>query len=150
MHQVLDSLEKSTNSSSVKPFPLNAKYVPAVLAAKGKDGNDEKDESDEGDDGGKPKKPKSKVKSKKKKQAKVSKPTVSKQSDWQYGKIRTLFIETKKKAGLTYKAAAERWDESDEKAQILSLVSVSELKKRKFLEAGSTENPWLKKIQSSA
>ena len=61
-----------------------------------------------------------------------------------------MFIQTKKKSGLPYKKAAELWDESDEKTQLLSLVSLGELKKRRFLERGATENPWLKKLKGSA
>ncbi|CAL1150914.1 unnamed protein product [Cladocopium goreaui] len=43
--QVLDSLDK-VKGNSAQPFPLHAKYVPAILAAKAVDGNCEKDDDD--------------------------------------------------------------------------------------------------------
>jgi len=143
----LDSLEK-VKGNSAQSFPLHAKYVPAILAAKAVDGNCEKDANSHDDNGDDKKPTKSKPKPRKKKASKSSKPHG--ESDWQYGKIRTLFIQTKKKSGLPYKKAAELWDESDEKTQLLSLVSLGELKKRRFLERGATENPWLKKLKGSA
>ena len=69
-------------------------------------------------------------------------------SDWQYGQIRTMFMNNRAR-GNTYAQAKRLWDDSLEKAQILSLVSLQELKQRRFLGKGATENPWLQKLGGS-
>ena len=137
--KVLDSLEKS-HVAQVKPFALHEKYVPAVLARKadGK-GGDEDDNSDDDDDE-KPK-PKSQKPQKPKKKAE--------KTDWQYGEIRTLYIQSKKNSGLSYKDAVNLWDNSVEKAQLLALVPLPELRKRRFVGKGVVENPWLKKAKEA-
>ena len=133
----MESLEKAAATKQVEPFPLHAKYVPAILEAKRANG--------QGDDASEDEKPAAVSKSKKPKKPNAKKRR--EESDWQYGKIRSLFIETKKSTGLPYKEAVRLWDDSHEKAQILSLVSLPELRKRRFLEAGSTEKPWIKKLK---
>ena len=115
-------------------------------------GNTDDDTDDGGHDtnqrgkGGKPKKkPKAKAKGVKRQPAKSK----VKGSDWQYGQIRTMFMNNHRARGNTYAQAKRLWDDSLEKAQILSLVSLQELKQRRFLGKGATENPWLQKLGGS-
>ena len=68
------------------------------------------------------------------------------QSDWQYGKIRALHINNHRNKGCSYKEACKFWDDSVEKAQLLSLVPLPELKKRRFVGREVTVNPWLEKL----
>ena len=70
-------------------------------------------------------------------------------SDWQYGKIRNLYINNHRRQGCSYKEACEIWDDSVEKAQLLSLVPLPELKKRRFLGREVTVNPWLEKLRDT-
>ena len=70
-------------------------------------------------------------------------------SDWQYGKIRNLYINNHRSKGCSYKEACEIWDDSVEKAQLLSLVPLPELKKRRFLGREVTVNPWLEKLRGT-
>ena len=140
-----------TSSQPVPPFPLHAKYVPAVLGAKG--GEADHDGSDVDSDekkGPKPKRKAKKPKAKAKKPTKATKNKSEEQSDWQYGKIRNLFIKNHRATGLSYQEAVKLWDNSDEKAQILSLVPLPELKKRRFLEFHIATNPWLEKLSGSS
>lgn len=145
-------MQKTAESGTPEPFPLHAKYVPAVRAKAGDQGaggdgeldDDQKSEASEKPRGkqktkakAKPGKPKTKAKAKKQ------------DSDWQYGQIRSLFIKTQKSKGFSYKDAANLWDGSTEKAQILSLVPLPELKKRRFVERGVQSNPWLEKLGRS-
>ena len=127
------------------PFPLHAKYVPTVLGAKGGEADDQ-DGSEVDSDEKKGAKPKKKTKKPTKKPTKTK---GEKQSDWQYGGIRKLFIQNQRATGLSYQEAMKLWDDSDEKAQILSLVPLPELKKRRFLELHATSNPWLEKLSGS-
>ena len=56
------------------------------------------------------------------------------------------FINGLKSDGKSFGEASKIWDESMDKAKLLSSISVGELKKRRFLPAGSVENPWYKKV----
>ena len=67
-------------------------------------------------------------------------------SGWNYGACRNDFLAKQKASGVSYKDATTMWDKSYEKAVLLSTVSVPELKRRKFLPAGSTSNPWAERI----
>ena len=68
------------------------------------------------------------------------------ESGWKYGLVRTEFINGLKTKGKTYQESIQIWDQSMEKARLLAPVTVGELKKRRFLSAGSTANPWYLKI----
>ena len=139
--QVLQSLQKTAESGTPEPFPLHAKYVPAVRAKagdQGQAGDGELDDDQKSEASEKPRgKPKTKAKGKKH------------NSDWQYSQIRSLFITSQRSKGFSYKDAVKIWDDSTEKAQILSLVPLPELKKRRFLERGVQSNPWLEKLGHS-
>ncbi len=67
-------------------------------------------------------------------------------SGWNYGAQRKDFLVKQKANGVSYKDATTMWDNSHEKALLLSTVSVPELKRRKFIPAGSTSNPWSERI----
>lgn len=62
--------------------------------------------------------------------------------DWEYGEIRNRFIQAKRGEGLCFTNAKALWDSSVEKRSYLGKVSVSELKKRRFIEKGVFANPW--------
>lgn len=109
---------------------MNKQYVPAIKAAKvaANSGGDEaecapsskKARTDEGDDD----EPKA----------------------WRYAEHRNAFLKTKTNEGYSWVEAKNLWDESLEKAHVLSDVSVAELRRRKFLPKGSQSNPWYTKI----
>ena len=137
--KVLASMEK--NASAPPPFPLNAQYVSAIMAAKKGAGEDDSEDENTGKPPKKikkPKKPKNKGASKQ--------PVKSKESGWNYNSIRTNFINGLKSDGKSFGEASKLWDESMDKAKILSSISVAELKKRRFLPAGSVKNPWHEKV----
>ena len=141
--QVLESLK---NVAAPEPFAVQAQYVPAVLAARAQDGEDvADDESDDGDRKAPPKKTKGKGKTENQKAPK-RKAEPKPDSAWKYGSIRKGFIGARTAEGCTYAEAKRLWDDSSEKASYLGVVSVLELKKRKFLPAGATSNPWFEKI----
>ena len=137
--EVLASLEKNNSNSAPAAFPLHSQYVKNVLegrAAAGL-GNGE-------DSGGEKENVKPPPKKKKKtKSVAVAPPKSEKtESGWNYSSVRAGFINDLKAKGKTYKESTQIWDESMEKARFLAPVTVGELKKRRFLSAGSTENPW--------
>ena len=151
--QVLETIKK--NACAPKPFPLHEQYVPAVMAARGDNAGSDDDTDDGGHDtnrrgkGGKSAPPKKKPKAKTKGVKRQPAKSEVKGSDWQYGEIRTMFMNNHRAKGNTYAQAKRLWDDSTEKAQILSLVSVQELRQRRFLAKGATENPWLQKLRGS-
>lgn len=148
--QVLKTLEKiGAGASSMAPFALQEQYVPAVLKAKGGEGDGESSDSDKENQKPPPKKKQKKPKaaSKKPSEPKKKEPSVEhEESTWNYNSIRSEFITKARTVGKTYKEAKTLWEDSMEKAQYLAPVSVGELKKRRFLPAGSTENPWHQKV----
>ena len=75
-----------------------------------------------------------------------SEPEVPKETGWDYSVVRKKFLAARKAEGKKYVEAVKLWDESMEKANYLGPCSVGELKKRRFLPPGSTDNPWFKKI----
>ena len=50
--------------------------------------------------------------------------------------------EARNEHDLSFEAAQHLWDESSAKKDFLKDVSAQELKRRKFIPKGSTENPW--------
>ena len=65
---------------------------------------------------------------------------------WNYNHHRMNFInKAKQEHGMIFSQAQKLWDESSEKADLLGPVSVSELKKRRFIGKDVSENPWAKK-----
>ena len=153
------SLEKQS-SQPPQPFPLHAQYVPNIAGPKGEDGDSEAS-GDEGDvrskksrvAGKKVNSKKCNIKakansSKEKPACNASEPitgeTTGSEGGWKYGAIRNAFIQDQRSKGVGFDAAKLLWDSSEQKAQLLSAVSVQELKRRKFLPKGASENPWLK------
>ena len=62
-----------------------------------------------------------------------------------YSELRTDFINKLKESGVKYQAAAEQWNNSDLKRQLLANVPLPELKKRRFVRfvtKDCTTNPW--------
>ena len=141
------------------PFALQSQYVPAILAARTEAGepHDDDDDADDEKDVGKivpPKESKSKLeKTQKRKnppQCADSADVEPQKTEWQYGTIRKAYIQARREEGCSFDEAVCLWDDSMEKARYLAPCSVGELKKRRFLEKGSTENPWYKKIHGPA
>ena len=143
------------NTAPPKPFAIHQQYVPAVLAAReGQDHVDEDEDDDEVDDepASKTKKTESREKPKVKgKRARRDEPTTATPSSeqpnespstWNYGKIRSAFIAEHRAKGHSFQDSCSLWDSSDQKKNLLCLVSVAELKRRKFLPKGSNTNPW--------
>ena len=62
----------------------------------------------------------------------------------EYSAKRKAFIDGLRKEGHSYTLANHVWNLSVEKRKLLCGLSVSELKRRRFLPAGETENPWAK------
>lgn len=131
------------NNSAPPAFPLHSQYVPNVLAGKAEAGLGDGAES-----GGETGTAKSPPKKKKKPAKPVAAPKSENKSEsgWKYGLVRTEFINDLKTKGKTYQESIQIWDQSMEKARLLAPVTVGELKKRRFLSAGSTVNPWYLKI----
>ena len=154
------SLEKQS-SQPPQPFPLNAQYVANIAGPKGEDGDSEAS-GDEGDvkskrsrvAGKKPNskknKTKAKAKSSKEKPPAKTGETTGSNDGWKYGAIRNAFIQDQRNKGVGFDAAKSLWDSSEQEAQLLSVVSVQELKRRKFLPKGASENPWFQKLHGPA
>ena len=132
--KVLESLKQS-NLAKVQPFALQSQYVPNILAAREGSAGD-------GDEGGqdskqnKPNVPKGSQVSKGEKRP----------SEWQYASVRKAFLQSRRDEGHTFDDAVKLWDNSVEKAAYLAPCSIGELKKRRFLPAGSDHNPWFERI----
>ena len=74
--------------------------------------------------------------------AEVQEAPATKQT-WDYAEVRKAYIKAcREGTDLDYAAAKTAWDASKEKREYLGRVSVSELKRRKFLPKGAQENPW--------
>ena len=128
---------KSTGPS--KAFALKSQYVPVVRQAAQEAGvapsDDEEDERGPGQTNSKKRKLKGDGEEEK------EKPPV-----WEYNKHRKAFIKNVMNAeSVSYAEAQEMWNSSDEKYDLLGCVSVSELKKRRFIPKGCFENPWATK-----
>lgn len=132
-----------------KPFAQSAQYK--------KNFNKEVDTTDGGeiDDPGaptdKPKKKKSPKKKKKRPEVKnLKKVNLEDEAmndtgyaPQEYSKLRQQFINTiKDDRGLSHTEAVEAWNQSRQKRILLAPVSVSELKRRKFIPKGCDHNPW--------
>ena len=62
----------------------------------------------------------------------------------EYAEKRKAFIDGLRKDGHSYNLANAAWNLSKEKRSLLCGLSVSELKRRRFLPKRSQENPWAK------
>ena len=139
---------KKMSDEKVDAFPLKSQYIKSIDQAREAAGGEEPHEIDDDDDDEVPgptvktKKPKAKSKPAAKRKATVGKDG----KPWDYGKVRVKFIKNARSENgdLSYEDAKQLWDESSEKKNFLKDVSVQELKRRKFLPKGCTENPWAK------
>jgi len=144
--EVLETLK--TLGDAPKPFPQSAQYK---NNSKGESRGPDPDEAEL--EAGKPCKPKSKstrkrrpdVKSAKVKKgdAKAAAASGENTSDpWIYSQIKREFIKSMVSSGVLKGQAVEAWNQSSQKRNFLSTVSVSELKRRRFIEKGCDHNPW--------
>ena len=53
------------------------------------------------------------------------------------------FLASLKEQGYKFVDAKAQWDESKEKKELLSSISLPELKRRKFVDKTCTVHPWL-------
>ena len=130
-------------------FPLNLQYIKSVkharaaaAAAKQEQGgaaaaDEEEEESDEVSE--QPKRGKKKPSKKVSKKKNVSKKG---ETQWNYGEIRTNFIKQARVDGLSFAAAKDLWDGSQEKRDLLGPLTLPELKRRKFVDKDCQSNPW--------
>lgn len=149
--QVLESI-KGLQGEVPKPFPISKQYKERTKK-KGvdKEGDAEVTETEES--------PKctekttlfSKGKPQKKKVAKKAKKAQVQESAGSSGYVpevysakRSAFIQNLRNDGHSYQVAKTTWNFSSVKRELLSGVSVSELKRRRFLPKGASENPWAK------
>lgn len=148
---VLESI-KGLQGEVPKPFPISKQYKERTKK-KGvdKEGDAEVTETEES--------PKctekttlfSKGKPQKKKVAKKAKKARVQESAGSSGYVpevysakRSAFIQNLRNDGHSYQVAKTTWNFSSVKRELLSGVSVSELKRRRFLPKGASENPWAK------
>jgi len=159
--KVLQSIKNSDQAP--KPFPISKQYK--ARSKKGDTTQDHDDDNGDDDDAGHAveglvEKPaagnkgqrklgknasKKKGQPKKKLKAKVK---VQKESGSyvpaEYAAKRKAFIKRLRDDGHSYQIANSTWAFSAERCGLLSGLSVSELKRRRFLPKGATENPWAK------
>ena len=62
---------------------------------------------------------------------------------WIYSKLKAEYVESMvTSAGVSRSEACEAWNQSSQKRNFLSTVSVPELRRRRFIESGCDHNPW--------
>ena len=135
--KVLDTMRKL--QPSVTPFPLKDQYIPAICgpAKGGADGGAGAKVHDEPVE---PASRKRKSEDESDADANVEEPN---KPVWNYSAVREKWInEIRFDKKVSYNEAKALWDESDRKKAFLKHVSVSELKRRKFIRKGCTVNPW--------
>ena len=135
-NEVLDTMRKL--QPSVTPFPLKDQYIPAICGPKGEaaDGANAKvcDVHDE------PVEPASRKRKSDESAVVEEEPN---KPVWNYSAVREKWIsDIRFEKRVSYNEAKTLWDESDRKKNFLKNVSVSELKRRKFIRKGCTVNPW--------
>ena len=136
--KVLATIKNSTGPPPAA-FPLKSQYVPVICEAAHKAGAACEDEEEHVRVAG--------GEADKESGMKRKAPGASK-SDWNYNHHRMTFInQMKKQRGMSCADAQEAWNSSKEKYSLLGGLSVGELKKRRFLPKGSTENPWAPKSE---
>ena len=111
-------------------FPHNAQYKKNF-----KKNDDEDEEPAEV-----PAKTKKKPKTTKKNMRKV--PAQAKLASKAPKELRKQFINDLKDQGVPHKSAANQWNSSALKKQVLAPVDLLELKRRRFVTKDCTENPW--------
>ena len=146
MSKVLNTMKKMA-TEPVTAFPLKSQYVKSVTEARAVAGKEpEIDEDDAGEPCAEPVAKATRNKPKKS-QLKRKKAAVNvDEKEWNYNQVRMDFIKKirEEDADLSFAEAKTVWDESSAKKEFLKGISVQELKRRKFIPKGSTENPWSK------
>ena len=61
---------------------------------------------------------------------------------WNYSEVKSNFMDALKKDGFSYRDRVAKWDESDEKKDLLGSLSLPELKKRRFVDKSCEKNTW--------
>jgi hypothetical protein len=121
-------------------FPLSSQYVNKVKERRVAAGADvaSAGSGDEGsDEGAKPKKKQPAAKKGNNPKKRIADP------NWNFNEVRTSFISSfREQHGCPYKEAKAAWDSSSAKKNMLRKLSVSELKRRKFIGKGCDVNPW--------
>ena len=123
-----------------KAFSLKSQYVPVIQQAAQDAGvvapEDDDDEASE---------PAGKKRPKKRKLDGEN--GVKVKPVWDYNTHRKAFIKNAMSdENVSYAKAQEMWNDMDEKCKLLGTVSVSELKKRRFISRQCFENPWAAKL----
>ncbi len=147
--QVLESLKRHATDAVPKAFAIQEQYIPAVLAKRAKQGGGKPCDDDDDEDEKQVKNEKPSKPPKGEKGENVKPPQGEKAMEpkgWPYSDLRNKFMQIKICEGFTWNESKNLWDESLDKANFLSEVSVQELKRRKFLPKGSQVNPWHEKI----
>ena len=149
--QVLESI-KSLQGEVPKPFPISKQYKERTQ----KKGVDKEGDADVTETEEPPKltekltlsgkgKPKKKKTAKKARKAQVQESAgTSGYAPEVYSAKRSAFIQNLRDEGYSYQVAKTTWNFGSAKRELLSGVSVSELKRRRFLPKGASENPWAK------
>ena len=151
--EVLKTIEKMQNQSTLPaPFSQNCQYK----KNQPDDGSDQ-EEHGAAKPAAKPRpKANSKTKSKKRAPAQVSKAKSAKESEkansevsvgqgyqaHHYSDARKASINKLKDDGVSASDAAEQWDASSLKRDMLSTLTLQELKRRRFVSKECQENPW--------
>ena len=158
---MLESIKQQSTGDPPKPFPISKQYKSNKGAKEDPEleGEDKESELLSGEQTvtetkGKGKNSKTKKKGEKKKvkaQAQSSGGSEIQKATTpcayvpaEYSAKRKAFIDGLRNEGHSFSLANHAWNLSKEKRQLLCGLSVSELKRRRFLPAGETENPWAK------
>ena len=138
--QVYESVDDDLPPS----FPLRDQYVPNKRAAREAAEVGSSHDGDSGDDISEaPKKTtKGDRRTAKKKTAPKNPKGSRKRGPWNYNETRMEFLTDLKKSGLTFTEAKKEWDNSDKKRELLSTLSLPELKRRKFVPKSCKTHPW--------
>ena len=149
--KVLNSLKK-LNAEAPPPFPQSAQYQKAFKDEKGQGGEDQVPTNSKKKNAKNGKKNKKKADLRKLRDTATSKlepaaddgeDTGSTYKAKEYSNLRKQFIAAAREdRGVSSKDAAEEWNNSSLKRKLLSALSVSELRRRRFIEKGCHHNPW--------
>ena len=148
--QVLESI-KGLQGEVPKPFPISKQYKERPKKGLDKEGGTEETETEEPPKCIEKSTLSGKGKARKKKTGKKAKKAQIQESAGSseyvpevYSAKRSAFIENLRNNGHSYQIAKATWNLSSVKREMLSGVSVSELKRRRFLPKGARENPLAK------
>ncbi len=127
-----------------KPFPQSAQYQKAFKSG----------ETNKGEEESKGTKAKKKKKQGKKRAdvKNLSSPTIENPKSMaesstykanEYSDIRKMFLkDAMESRGISAREASQEWNVSSQKRKMLAGLSIPELRRRRFIGKGETENPW--------